>query len=174
MTSTTLGDGHDRRGAQTPQALNEMITKNIAILAKVGWESVTLLYWTYNMANRYVKMHHIDKLFLHAVWNYNHKVFGVKPIENTSKHFVHCAFEVLSAVDPKKPFGSKMKNIISYFMVAMLYAELELKRKVDWQTLLTKNKEDRTEYAERDVHDNFSIFQQSVEVGLVVVVHGAN
>jgi hypothetical protein len=55
----------------------------------------------------------------------------------------------------------------------MLYAELELKRKVDWQTVLTRNKEDRMEYAERDVPDNFSTFQQSVEVGPVLVVLAA-
>jgi hypothetical protein len=59
-------------------------------------------------------------------------------------------------------------------MAAMLYAELELKRKVDWQTLLTRNKGDRMEYAERDVLDNFSTFQQSVGLGPALDVHGAN
>jgi hypothetical protein len=77
-------------------------------------------------------MHHIDKLFPQAVWNYNHKASGVKPSESTSKHFAHRALEVWSALYPEKPFGTKNKNIISYSMVAMLYAELELKRKVDW------------------------------------------
>jgi hypothetical protein len=59
-------------------------------------------------------------------------------------------------------------------MAAMLYAELELKRKVDWRTLLTRNKEDRTEYAEKDVPDNFSTFQQNVGVGPALDAHGAN
>jgi hypothetical protein len=126
------------------------------------------------MAKKYVKMHHIDKLFPRAVWNYNHKVSGVKPSESTSKHFEHHALQVWSALYLEKPFGSKNKNIISYSMAAMLYAELELKRKVDWRTLLTRNKEDRMEYAERYVLDNFSTFQQSVEVGLALVAHGAN
>jgi hypothetical protein len=75
---------------------------------------------------------------------------------------------------PDRPFGSKNKNIITYSLAAMLYTELELKRKVDWQMVLTKNKEDRMEYAERDVPDNYSTFHQSVEVGLVLVVHVAN
>jgi hypothetical protein len=56
----------------------------------------------------------------------------VKPSESTSKHFAHRALEVWSALYPEKHFGTKNKNIISYSMVAMLYAELELKRKVDW------------------------------------------
>ena len=119
-------------------------------------------------------MHHIDKLFSRVVWNYNFKVFGVKPIENTSKHFEHHAFEIWSALYLDRPFGSKNKNIISYSFMAMLYAELELKRKVDWGTMLIRNKKNITEYAERDVPNNFSTFQQSVEIGLVLVVHAAN
>jgi hypothetical protein len=126
------------------------------------------------VAKRYVKMHHIDKFFPHAVWNYSHKAPSVKPSENTSKHFAHHALEVWSALYPDNPFGSKNKNIISYSMAAMLYVELELKRKVDWQSLLTRNKGDRTEYAERDVPDNFSTFQQNVGVGPALDAHGAN
>jgi hypothetical protein len=110
-------------------------------------------------------MYHIDKIFPCMVWNYNHKVFGVKPSESTSKHFEHRALEVWSALYPNKPFGSKNKNISSYSLAAMLYAELELKKKVDWRMVLTKNKEDKTKYSERDVPNNFSTFQQSVEVG---------
>jgi hypothetical protein len=142
------------------------ITWNSAILAEPGWESVTSLYWVCNVAKRYVKMHHIDKLFPEAVWKYNHRVSGVKPGESTSKHFAHRALEVWSALYPDKPFDSKNNNIISYSMAAMLYAELEVKRKVDWQILLTKNKGNRTEYAEREVLDNFSTFQQNIGVGL--------
>jgi hypothetical protein len=82
--------------------------------------------------------------------------------------------EVWSALYPKRPFGSKNKNIISYSMAAMLYAELELKRKVDWRTLLTMNKEDKTEYAEKDVPDNFSTSQQNIGVGPVLDAHRAN
>jgi hypothetical protein len=43
-TSTASGDGRDRRGPRTPQALNEQITKTTTILAEVGCESVILLY----------------------------------------------------------------------------------------------------------------------------------
>jgi hypothetical protein len=123
---------------------------------------------------KYVKMHHIDKLFPHAVWNFNHKVSGVKPSENKSKHFEHCALEVWSVLYPKKPFGSKNKSVISYSLVVMLYAELELKRKVDWRTVFSRNKEDRMEYAERDVSDNFSTFPQNAEVGPMLVVSTSN
>jgi chromosome segregation ATPase len=41
------------------------------------------------------------------------------------------ALEVWSALYPDKPFGPNNKNIISYSMAAMVYAEIELKKKVD-------------------------------------------
>jgi hypothetical protein len=66
------------------------------------------------------------------------------------------------------------KNIISYSVVAMVYAEIELKRKVDWRTVFTKNKEDRTEYAKADVPDNFSFFTQKVGVRPALDARGAN
>jgi hypothetical protein len=131
-TSIVLGVGRDRKGSRTPQAIKEEITGNSAILAEPGWKSVPSPYWVCNVAKRYVKMHHIDKLFPQAVWNYNLKAYGVKPSENTSKYFAYRALEVWSALYLDKSFGSKNKNIISYSMAAMLYAELELKRKVDW------------------------------------------
>jgi hypothetical protein len=62
-TSTALEDGRDRRGSRTPQAIKEQITRNSIILAELGWESVPSPYWVCNVAKKYVKMHHIDKLF---------------------------------------------------------------------------------------------------------------
>jgi hypothetical protein len=59
-------------------------------------------------------------------------------------------------------------------MAAMVYAEIELKRKVDWRTVFTKNKEDRTEYAKADVPNNFSFFRQNVGVGPALDTCGAN
>jgi hypothetical protein len=41
-------------------------------------------------------------------------------------------------------------------MAAMVYVKIELKRKVDWQTLLTRNKEDKTGYEKADIPDNFT------------------
>jgi hypothetical protein len=126
------------------------------------------------MAKKYVKMHHIDKLFPEAVWNYNHRVSGVKPSESKSKYFAHRALEVWSALCLDKPFGPNNKNIISYSMVVMVYAEIVLKRKVNWRTVLTRNKEDRTEYAEANVPNNFSFFRQNVGVGTALDACGAN
>jgi hypothetical protein len=119
-------------------------------------------------------MHHIDKFFPKAVWEYNHRVSGIKPGENKSKHFAHHVLEVWSALYPDKPFGPNNKNIISYSMAAMVYAKIELKRKVDWRTVFTRNKEDRTEYAKVDVPDNFSFFRQNVGIGPVLDARGAN
>jgi hypothetical protein len=158
VTSTTAGDGPVGKGTWTSQVPNARITENKVILAKDEWKSVTLQYWNCNVAMKYVKIFHMDKLFPPMLWNYHHKVFGVKPNKSTSKHCEHRALKVWFALYPDGPFGSKNKNIISYSLAVMLYVELELTRKVDWRTVLTKNKEDRTEYAERDVHDNFSTF----------------
>jgi hypothetical protein len=119
-------------------------------------------------------MHHIDKLFPEAVWEYNHRVSGIKPKESKSKHFAHRALEVWSVLYPDKPFGPNNKNIISYSMAAMVYAEIELKRKVDWRTVFTWNKEDRTEYAKADVPDNFKFFRQNVKFGPALDTRGAN
>jgi hypothetical protein len=59
-------------------------------------------------------------------------------------------------------------------MAAMVYAEIELKRKVDWRTLLTRNKEDRTGYAKADFPDNFTFFQEKDEVRPALDARGAN
>jgi hypothetical protein len=173
-TSTPSRDGRDRKGLRTPQAVKEEITGNSRILAEHGWDSITLPLWTCNTPKKYVKMHHIDKLFPEAVWKYNCRVSSIKPGECKSKHFAHRVLEVWSTLYPDKPFGLNNKNIISYSMVAMVYAEIELKRKVDWRTVFTKNKEDRTEYAKADVPDNFSFFLQNVRVGPALDARGAN
>jgi hypothetical protein len=173
-TSIPSRDGRDRKGLRTPQAVKEEITGNSRILAKPGWDSVTSLLWVCNTAKKYVKMHHIDKLFPEAVWKYNHRVSSVKPGESKSKHFAHRALEVWSALYPDKSFGLNNKNIISYSMAAIVYAEIELKRKVYWRTMFIRNKEDRTEYAKADVPDNFSFFRQNVGVGPALDARGAN
>jgi hypothetical protein len=173
-TSTPSKNGCDRKELRTPQAVKEEITGNSRILAEPGWDSVTSPLWVCNAAKKYVKMHHIDKLFLEAVWEYNHRVSSVKPSESRSKHFVHRVLELWSTLYPDKPFGPNNKNIISYSMAAMVYAEIELKRKVDWQTLLTRNKEDRTEYVKADIPDNFNFFPQNVGIRPALDARGAN
>jgi hypothetical protein len=129
-TSTPSRNGCDKKGLWTSQAVKEEIIGNSRIIAEPGCDSVTSPLWVCNTAKKYVKMHHIDKL-AKAVWKYNHRVSGVKPGESKSKHFAHRALEVWSALYPDKPFGPNNKNIISYSMAATVYAEIELKRKVD-------------------------------------------
>jgi hypothetical protein len=97
-----------------------------------------------------------------------------KAEESKSKHFAHRALEVWSVLYPDKPFGPNNKIIISYSMAMMVYAEIELKRKVDWRTVLTRNKEDRTEYAKVDIPDNFNFFSQNVGVRPALDARGAN
>ena len=94
--------------------------------------------------------------------------------ENKSKYFAHRALEVWSALYSDKPFGPNNKNIIAYSMVLMIYVEIKLKRKVDWRTVLTRNKEDRMEYAKVDVPNNFNFFRQNVGVGPTCDICRAN
>ena len=75
-------------------------------------------------------MYHIDKLFSEAVWLYNYRISSIKSKESKFKYFVHRTLEVWSALYLDKSFGPEIKNIISYSMVAMVYVEVELKRKV--------------------------------------------
>ena len=87
-------------------------------------------YRVCNTAKKYVKMPHINKFFLEVVWLYNHRVSGVKLKESKSKYFSHCALEVWSVLYPDKPFGPNNKNYFLFYG-AMVYVEIELRRKVD-------------------------------------------
>ena len=51
----------------------------------------------------------------------------------------------------------------------MVYAEVELKRKVDWRIVFTRNKENRTEYAKIDVLDNFSFSNKMLGLDLYLM-----
>ena len=62
-TSNPSRDGYNKKGLRIPQVIKEEITRNSRIIAKSGWDSITLLYWIYNTTKKYVKMHHIDKFF---------------------------------------------------------------------------------------------------------------
>jgi hypothetical protein len=112
-TSTPSRNGRNKKGLRTPQAVKKEITGNSRILVEPGWDSVTSPLWVCNTAKKYVKLHHIDKLFPEAVWEYNHIASGVKPKESKSKHFAHRVLEVWSVLYPDKPFGPNNKNIIS-------------------------------------------------------------
>jgi hypothetical protein len=81
-TSTPSRNGRDKKGLRTLQAVKEEITGNSRILTEHGWDSLTSPLWVCNTAKKYVKMHHIDKLFLEAMWEYNHRASGVKPKES--------------------------------------------------------------------------------------------
>ena len=59
-------------------------------------------------------------------------------------------------------------------MAAMIYTQIESKKKIDWQTVVIRNKEDRMEYPKINILNNFSFFRQNVGVGLVHDAHKAN
>lgn len=54
-------------------------------------------YWTCAIANTYIKMYHIDQLYLQKIWKTNNDVFRMKAIFSGSKHFRHCTLEVHNA-----------------------------------------------------------------------------
>ena len=99
---------------------------------------------------------------------------SVKPKESKSKHFAHHALEIWFVLYSDKSFGPNNKNIISFSMATMIYTEIKLKRKVDWQTILTKKKEDKTEYTKTDIPDNFSFFWENIGVGPAPDACGTN
>ena len=172
--STPSRDGRDRKGLWTLQIIKEDITGDSRIIVEHGWDTEPLPYWVCYTAKKYVKMYYIDKLFPEAVWPYNHKNSSLKPKQSKSKHFAHRALEVWSALYQNKPFGPDKKNIIFYSMATMVYAEIELKKKMDWRTVYTKNKEDKMEYDKADIPDNFSFFRQNVGDGPIPDACGAN
>jgi len=172
--STPSRDGCDQKGLRIPQAVKGEITGDRRVIAEPGWDTEPSPLWVCHTARKYVKMCHIDKLFPEAVWSYNHRNSGLKPKDCISKHFAHRALEVWSTLFPNKPFGPDNKNIISYSMAAMIYAEIELKKDVDWRTVFTRKKEDRTEYAKADIPDNFSFFREDVEDGPAPDARGVN
>jgi hypothetical protein len=67
VTTTLGGNGPNGRTSGTQHALNVEMTENKAVLAEKGWKRTGLQYWTYKTAKKYVKMYHIDKLFLLTV-----------------------------------------------------------------------------------------------------------
>jgi hypothetical protein len=87
------------------------------------------------MCKKYVKMCHIDKLWPKECHVAHTKGFACRPYTCKDDHFIHRAEEVWRAL-----FGNRERNkvLLNYGLVAMVYAELKLERKVDWSTYPTR------------------------------------
>jgi hypothetical protein len=103
--------------------------------AEKGWEDEKDEYWSSKMCKKYVKMCHIDKLWPKECHVAHTKGFACRPYTCKDDHFIHRAEEVWRAL-----FGNRERNkvLLNYGLVAMVYAELKLERKVDWSTYPTR------------------------------------
>lgn len=104
------------------------------VRAEKGWENEQEEYWSSKTCRKYVKMCHIDKLWPKQHHAVNTKNFACRPLTCNDDHFIHRAEEVWRAL-----FGNreKSKGLFNYGLLAMVYAELKLERKVDWSTYPT-------------------------------------
>jgi hypothetical protein len=104
------------------------------VCAEKGWENEKEEYWSSKMCKKYVKMCHIDKLWPKECHAAHTRGFVCRPLTCNNDHFIHRAEEVWRAL-----FGNREKNkgLFNYGLVAMVYAELKLERKVDWSTYPT-------------------------------------
>ena len=107
------------------------------IVAESDWEDEAAEYSSGRLCRQYVKMYHIDKLWPWESHARHTTDFSCKPLTCKNKHFVHRAKEVWRAM-----FGGKSmsKGYINYSLASMVYAELQLHKKVDWSTFQTKKK----------------------------------
>jgi hypothetical protein len=98
------------------------------------WKNEKEECWSSKTYKKYVKMCHIDKLWPKECYAVHTKSFACRPWTCNDDHFIHRAEEVWRAL-----FGNreKSKGLFNYDLVAMVYAELKLERKVDWNTYPT-------------------------------------
>ncbi len=118
----------------TSHGLHLDILTDPTIKAEKGWEKEEAEYWTSKMCRQYIKMYHIDKLWPLEAHKGHTRDFCCKPWNCNNKHFVHRSAEVWHALFGDKP---RSKGYINYSVACMVYAELQLGRKVDWSTYPT-------------------------------------
>jgi hypothetical protein len=104
------------------------------VRAEKGWENEKEEYWSSKTCKKYMKMCHIDKLWPKECYAAHTRGFACRPLTCNDDHFIYRAEEVWRAL-----FGNrdKSKGLFNYGLVAKVYAELKLERKVDWSTYPT-------------------------------------
>jgi len=117
-----------------PHPLNWEVLDNPDIKAEQGWEDEEQEYWTSQDCKKFVKMYHIGKLWPRRCHEVNTKASSCMPVTCRDDHFNHRCEEVWRAL-----FGDRVKGKDSfpYILLAMVYTELILKRKVNWSTYQT-------------------------------------
>lgn len=110
------------------------ILENESIKGESGWEFEREEYWTSMTCKKYVKMYHIGKCWPKQYHQVHTRSFSCNPATCHDDHFLHRAEEVWVAL-----FGDrgKTKGYYTYTLLSMVYAEVILKRKVNWSTYPT-------------------------------------
>ena len=135
-TEAIGNEGSKKRFKQkgASHALQWEILDNENVKAEDAWEAETEEFWTSKTCKKYVKMYHIDKLWPRECHESHTKNFACRPWMCKNDHFNHRAEEVWRALFGDRP---RNKGFFNYSLVSMVYAELILKRKVDWSTFPT-------------------------------------
>ena len=142
--SKPRGLGHELR-------LDVLMNSNIK--AEHGWEEVSTPYWSFRTCKRYVKMYHIGKLWPPECHVLHNKEYCFKPATCLNAHFVHRSMEVWRALFGHKPMS---KGKINYSLACMVYAEIVLGRKVEWNTYpRTTAAPVQLPFYEKDIPDTF-------------------
>ena len=137
------------------------LTKDNSAIAEVGWDSEPAdMIWTASDAKRFVKWYHIDKVFPENRWVYHHKQGVALNHTCTDPHFKHRVLEVTRVLFPG---NEKALTKSSYNLLAMVYVDLRLRRKVDWRTVVTKSKSSRTAYPHADIPDTYDAHHEDHE-----------
>ena len=113
-----------------PHELRWDVLENEDIKAERGWELVKGL-WTSNICKKYVKMYHIGKLWPREELEVHSKAHACKSSGCKDDLFIHRAHEVWRALFGDRDYS---KSGFQYGLLAMVYAELILKREVNWGT----------------------------------------
>jgi hypothetical protein len=105
--------------------------EDLNVRVEKGWKYEKEEYWSSKMCKKYVKMCHIDKLWPKECYVVHTKGFACRPYTCKDDHFIHRAEEAWRALVGNR---ERSKGLLNYGLVAMVYAELKLERKVDWST----------------------------------------
>jgi hypothetical protein len=114
-----------------PHAPNYNALHDPNLLAESRWEQVNEEYWSATTAKQYLKLYYIGKPWPRERLPQIIKSFTAKPWLCNDDHFLHRVEEVWRAVYMAR---LKSKGTFNYNVLAMVYAEVRLERKVDWST----------------------------------------
>jgi hypothetical protein len=124
-----------RSGERSANELNWALIEDPNCVGEPGWDTELKALWTCTTCKKYVKMHHLAKLWPRAQAVVSvHRWEG--PTSNcSSDHFRQWYYEVHDAVG----LPNSKPTIMNYSTMAMVWAEIVLHKDVDWRTVYGRN-----------------------------------